>query len=158
MCPGGVVVNSSSEVETYVTNGMSYQSRSENNANSAILVGINENDFAQFDLNSPFGGVVLQEIIEKAAYTVTSEKGLPVQTVGSFLNKGVKNEISRVLPTVKPSFCECDLNNVLPEYITESIRLALPVFNNQIKGFADDSALSNAHYILKDRAIELKLV
>ena len=36
MCPGGVVVNSSSEVETYVTNGMSYQSRSENNANSAI--------------------------------------------------------------------------------------------------------------------------
>ncbi len=144
MCPGGVVVNSASEDETYVTNGMSYQSRSENNANSALLVGINETDFAEFDLNSPFGGVVLQEMIEKSAFAITKGRGLPVQTVGSFLNNGSKNEISKVVPTVKPNYCLCDINNVLPSYITSSIRSALPIFDNQIKGFANNSAVISA--------------
>ena len=144
MCPGGVVVNSASEAETYVTNGMSYQSRSERNANSALLVGINEQDFSHLAVGTPFGGVALQEMIEQNAFKATSGKGLPVQTVGNFLNKNYKNEISKVLPSVKPNYCLCDLNNIFPDFICESLRLALPIFDKQIKGFADESAILSA--------------
>ncbi len=144
MCPGGVVVNSASEKGTYVTNGMSYQSRSEINANSALLVGVNEQDFIGLDYASPFGGVVLQEKIEKTAFKVTNGKGLPVQTVGNFLNVANKNEISKVNPTVKPDYCLCDLNNILPNFICESLRLAIPNFGKQIKGFDDESAVLSA--------------
>ena len=144
MCPGGVVVNSASIKSTYVTNGMSYQARDEINANSALLVGVNENDFANLEPNSPFGGVVLQETIEKRAFKVTSGKGLPVQTVGSFLNANSNNKISTVKPTVKPNFCLTDLNNVLPDFICDSLRLALPIFDKQITGFADENAILSA--------------
>ena len=144
MCPGGVVVNSSSEQETYVTNGMSYQSRSETNANSALLVGIDEKDFKEFDTSSPFGGVALQETIEKSAFAATGGKGLPVQTVGNFLNSNAKNEISSVYPTVKPNYSFCDINKILPNYITDSLRLALPIFDKQIGGFASEDAILSA--------------
>ena len=144
MCPGGVVVNASSEENTYVTNGMSYQSRSGENSNSALLVGITEQDFSSLDSNSPFGGVVLQEIIERNAYKTTKGSGLPVQTVGSFLNKTAKNEISNVLPTVKPDYYLCDLNNIFPNFICESLRMALPIFDKQIKGFATEDAILSA--------------
>jgi len=144
MCPGGIVVNSASEPDTYVTNGMSYQSRSKKNANSALLVGINEQDFAEFSVGTPFGGVVLQEIIERKAFEATSGKGLPVQCVGNFLDTAYKNKIDSVLPTVKPNFCLCDINSVLPKYICESLRMALPIFDKQIKGFADKSAIISA--------------
>jgi len=48
------------------------------------------------------------------------------------------------VPTVKPNYCLCDINNVLPSYITSSIRSALPIFDNQIKGFANNSAVISA--------------
>ncbi len=144
MCPGGVVVNSASEENTYVTNGMSYQNRSEFNANSALLVGINEQDFSEFDPTTPFGGVVLQEMLEANAFKATNGKGVPIQTVGNFLNITSKNEVSDVLPTVKPNYCLCDLNNIFPDYICESLRLALPIFDKQIKGFAEKNAILTA--------------
>lgn len=141
MCPGGVVVNSASENNTYVTNGMSYQSRNETNANSAILVGISEQDFAGLDGDSPFGGIVLQETIERTAFKATNGKGLPVQTVGNFLDLTSENKISQVLPTVKPNYCCCNLNDILPDFVCQSLRMALPLFENKIKGFADESAI-----------------
>lgn len=144
MCPGGMVVNSASEDNSYVTNGMSYQSRSETNANSALLVGVNEQDFSSLDIDSPFGGVILQEMIERKAFEVTGGKGLPVQTVGNFLNSNSKNIISEVSPTVKPNYCLSELNNIFPDYICESLSMALPIFDKQIKGFANENAILSA--------------
>lgn len=144
MCPGGVVVNSASENHTYVTNGMSYQSRSELNANSALLVGINEKDFIDLEDNSPFGGIVLQETIERKAFEITNGEGLPVQTVGNFLNSKSENRISSIKPTVKPNYCCCDINNIFPDFISESLKMAIPIFENKIKGFADEKAIISA--------------
>lgn len=143
MCPGGKVVNSASEENTYVTNGMSYEARNEVNANSALLVGVTENDFAHLANGTPFGGVNFQKQIEKAAFKATNGEGLPIQTVGSFLNDN-DTKISNVLPTALPSTVQCDLKDVLPSFITESIKLALPAFEKQIKGFAAPYALLTA--------------
>lgn len=144
MCPGGVVVNSASEKNTYVTNGMSYQSRSEINSNSALLVGISEQDFAEYETGTPFGGITLQETIEKQAFSTTNGKGLPVQTVGSFLKQTSKNVATNISPTVKPNYCLCELDKIFPPYVSESLRMALPIFDKQIKGFADYDAILSA--------------
>jgi uncharacterized FAD-dependent dehydrogenase len=144
MCPGGVVVNSASENNTYVTNGMSYQSRNGCNANSALLVGVTENDFEHLEIGTPFGGVVLQETIERKAFEITKGQGAPIQNVGNFLNKSTSNIVTNVSPTIKPTFCNIDLDLIFPQYITESLKLALPIFDKQIKGFADDSAILTA--------------
>ena len=144
MCPGGVVVNSASERNTYVTNGMSFQNRNENNANSALLVGITEQDFAEFADNTPFGGIKLQEAIERKAFKLTNGQGVPTQSVGNFLNKSFKNEIFDVIPTVKPNACLCDISTIFPEYITNSLRFALPIFDKQISGFAYQNSILTA--------------
>ncbi len=144
MCPGGVVVNSASENKTYVTNGMSYQSRSERNSNSALLVGINEKDFVHLSENTPFGGIILQENIEKKAFEITNGNGVPVQCVGNFLDNSKENKITDIQPTVKPNFFLTNMDLIFPEYITESLKLALPIFDKQIKGFSRDSAVITA--------------
>ena len=140
MCPGGVVVNAASEENTVVTNGMSYKSRDGRNANSAILVGIDERDF---DDGTPFGGILLQEQIERAAFALTGG-GAPVQTVGTFLKTHTGAGFSSVLPTVRPAPTECDLSKLFPRYITDSIRQALPLFDRKIKGFCDGAAVLTA--------------
>lgn len=144
MCPGGVVVNSSSEKNAYVTNGMSYQSRGEENANSALLVGITEEDYKEYSNGTPFGGMYLQEKIEKAAFEATNGKGLPYQTVGSFLNISMVKSSHSITPTAKPTVVECDLSNILPDFIVSSLREALPIFDKKIKGFASPYAILTA--------------
>ncbi len=144
MCPGGFVVNSSSEPNSYVTNGMSNQKRDEKNANSALLVGISENDFAYLGDGTPFGGVKLQEQIEKAAFNITKGQGVPTQTLGSFLGNSTKNVVGDVIPTVKPLPCFCDINEIFPTYITDSLKLAIPIFDKQIKGFSNENAVLSA--------------
>ena len=123
---------------------MSNQKRDEKYANSALLVGISENDFFDLGDGTPFGGVKLQEQIEKAAFNITKGQGVPTQTVGSFLKKSVQNTVGNVLPTVKPIPYFCDISEIFPSYITNSLRLAIPIFNKQINGFSDENAILTA--------------
>ncbi len=138
MCPGGVVVNSASEKNAYVTNGMSYLARNGQNANSALLVGVSEKDFG----SHPLDGVTFQEKIEKAAFKATGGKGLPYITVGEFL--GYKKHSFGVVPTALPSVVKCDLTTVLPNFVTTSLKEALPLFDKKINGFAVDDAVLTA--------------
>ena len=64
MCPGGYVIASSCQKEQLVVNGMSYASRNGENANSALLVQINESDYGK----ERFAGLKYQEELEKKAY------------------------------------------------------------------------------------------
>ena len=65
MCPGGYVVNASSEQGYLAVNGMSYQARDQVNANSALIVTVKPEDFPE---DGPLGGVAFQRKLEKAAY------------------------------------------------------------------------------------------
>ncbi|KKK61836.1 hypothetical protein LCGC14_3010350, partial [marine sediment metagenome] len=83
MCPGGTVVAATSEEGRVVTNGMSQYSRSERNANSAIVVGISpEQDFP----GNPLAGIDLQRKLEEQAYELGgSNYDAPAQLIGDFL-------------------------------------------------------------------------
>lgn len=139
MCPGGFVVNATDAPNGYVTNGMSYKARDGKNANAAVLVGITPEDFG----NNPLAGIAFQEKIEHAAYRLTNGKGLPVQTLGSFLY-GAENQIGRVSPTVLPTFVPADISQVFPKYVTDALRQGLPLFARKIQGFTASDAVLTA--------------
>ncbi len=138
MCPGGMVVASSSEKESVVTNGMSYYSRDLENANSALVVNINPHDFD----NDPMKGIAFQRKYEKLAYELGGKNyNAPVQLVGDFLRRKSSTQTGMVKPSYQPGVTPTDLTYALPDYVVDSIRNALPIFDQKIKGFSDYEAL-----------------
>ncbi|MBR3768415.1 MAG: hypothetical protein IKL10_09300 [Clostridia bacterium] len=142
MCPGGTVVCASSEEEMVVVNGMSELARDGENANSAILVGIEPE---HFNSAHPLAGIEIQRNIEKTAYLAGGGNyTAPGQTVGDFL----KNKPSKKLGFVKPS-CPTgvnptDIRKVLPDAVTDSIALAITAFDKKLNGFALPDAVLTA--------------
>jgi len=138
MCPGGVVVAATSEEHAVVTNGMSQYSRSERNANSAIVVGISPEDFD----NNPMQGVALQRKLERHAYVMGgSNYDAPAQMVGDFLAAGQGKPYENVEPSYKPNVKMTDLSDALPAFAIDAIREALPAFAKKIRGFDSKDAM-----------------
>ncbi|PKF63332.1 hypothetical protein CW745_00300 [Psychromonas sp. psych-6C06] len=138
MCPGGVVVAATSEEHAVVTNGMSQYSRSERNANSAIVVGISPNDFD----NDPLQGIELQRRLERNAYVMGgSNYDAPAQMVGDFLNAGEGKPFENVEPSYKPNVKMTDLTPALPGFAIDAIREAIPAFAKKIRGFDSKDAM-----------------
>ena len=139
MCPGGEVINSSSEIGGIAVNGMSNSKRDGENANSALLVNVNPEDLQSDDI---MAGCLLQQKVEKAAYNIKNG-AVPITTVGQLVF-GEKAEIKKVKPTVKPQFVFADFCDIFPNFITDSLIEALPLFDKKIKGFADKDAILTA--------------
>lgn len=141
MCPGGVVVSSASEENTYVTNGMSYNARDKENANSAVLVSVLPEDIEGDDV---LAGIYLQRSIELKAFELTNGQGLPAQTVGDFLNNKVSADFGSVKPSVKPGAVPTDLNALYPPFITNALKQALPLMGKKLNGFDSPDAVLTA--------------
>lgn len=138
MCPGGYVVAAASENEGVVTNGMSLADRNGENANSALLVTVNPDDFPY---DGPLGGVLWQRELEQRAYAVSGGYKAPAQLVGDFLSGRVTVEAQGVRPTYRPGVTWCDLHDVLPNVITDALADALPKFDCNLSGFANENAV-----------------
>lgn len=139
MCPGGVVVASNSEDGTVVTNGMSNFARDGENANSALLVDVRTSDFGS---DYPLAGVDFQEKIERAAFEIAGGKyKAPCRYVGDFLGTEVKD---RVMPTYMPGVTFCDISEIFPDFVNETLKMAIPEFDKKIKGFASGGAVMTA--------------
>ena len=136
MCPGGYVVNSSSEEGRLAINGMSYHDRGGENANSAVVVTVNSKDYGSGVLD----GVKFQEKLEEKAYLLGNGK-IPVQLYGDFRDGIFSTSFGEVLPAMKGSYEFSDLNEILPSYIKDAIKEAMPNFGKKIKGFDRDDAL-----------------
>ena len=139
MCPGGEVINSSSEQGYITVNGMSYSKRNGVNSNCALLVNVLPSDFPSNDVLS---GCELQYDIEKKAYLIADGK-VPVTTVGHLLNNE-KPEFSDVMPTVKPNTVQAELDDIFPAFIVDALKDALPLLDKKLKGFAKSSAVITA--------------
>ena len=136
MCPGGKVVASSSEKESIVTNGMSNFSRDDENANSALLVNVTPEDFKGDNVLEGFN---LQKKYEKLAYIIAGKNyNAPAMTVGEFLT-GEKCE--PIKSSYKPNITICDIAECLPDFVVESLKQALPIFDKRINGFANANNL-----------------
>lgn len=152
MCPGGHVINASSGPGQMVVNGMSYHARDGENANSALLVTLNPEDFGATEEN-PMAGIHFQEALEAAAHktqgdAVSARSGgkalaasAPVQLVGDFVRMKMSKDFGEVKPSVQPDCHFVDFNLLLPKVMAEALRAAIPVFGRQIEGFDREDAV-----------------
>ena len=142
MCPGGQVVASASETGGVVTNGMSNAARDGENANAALLVTLNPEDFPD---KSTLGGMYWQRELERAAFRAGGENyHAPAQLVGDFLAHRPSEGAGAVAPTYQPGVRYCDLHDVLPERITSVLEQALPELDRRLHGFARADAVMTA--------------
>lgn len=137
MCPGGYVVNASSETKRLCINGMSYSSRDSRNANSAIVVTVEPKDYG---MDSPLAGVEFQRKLETAAFLEGNGK-IPCQTYKSFKNNEECKDFGEIRPCTKGETKLSNLHNILPEYICDTIIRGVESFGRQIPGFDRDDAV-----------------
>lgn len=141
MCPGGYVVAAASEEGRTVTNGMSYADRDGENANAALLVTMNPENFPH---QGPLGGMYWQREIEKAAFDLSGSYRAPAQRVGDFLTWKESQGPGAVMPTYRPGVTWTDLHRCLPERITGALEQAIPKLEGRLRGFADPDAVLTA--------------
>ena len=135
MCPGGYVVNASSEKERLVVNGMSNYKRDSKIANSALVVSVTSKDFGE----NIFSGLEFQRELESKAYRL-GNGNIPLQRYIDFANNKDTSNI-KFEPAIKGNYCFSNLNKLLPDYIVNSIKEAMPSFKKQIDCYDDDDSL-----------------
>ncbi len=168
MCPGGYVVNASSEEGMIAVNGMSYSGRSGNNANSAIIVTVDPSDFPS---DHPLAGVEFQRNLERKAFAA-GKGSVPVQRYGDFapacgygagsgyapsgsINAGIH-------PEIKGIYKEADLSGIFTDEINKCFIKGLNSFGRKIAGFDSgdvilagvESRTSSPVRIVRDEAFQ----
>ena len=142
MCPGGYVMPSASEEGGVVTNGMSNYARDGENANSALIVQVTQEDFGT---DAPLGGVEFQRKLERAAFVAGgSTYAAPVQLVGDFLQNKTSTRFWEVQPTYAAGTAFANLNEVLPQSVTETLAFALTDMDRKLRGFAASEGVLTA--------------
>ena len=141
MCPGGQVINASSEPEALNVNGMSLHARAGENANAALLVGVRPEDFGSDD---PLAGIALQRAIERAAFRMGGGYAAPCQRVEDFLARRPSTGFGGIRPSYRPGVFPADIAECLPPFIADNLRLALPEMGKKLKGFDCPDALLTA--------------
>ncbi len=139
MCPGGYVMPAASEEGGVVTNGMSNYARDGENANSALIVQVSQEDFGT---DAPLGGMEFQRKLERAAFVAGGENyAAPTQLVGDFLENRVSARFGEVQPTYAAGTAFADLRAVLPPSVTETLAYALSDMDRKLRGFACRDAI-----------------
>ena len=139
MCPGGYVVNASSEEGMLAINGMSYSKRDGKNANSAIIISVNPEDFSG---QGPLSGVEFQRQIEKRAYDIGNGK-IPIQYYKDFKGKSEHTGFipQDFTPAIKGQYQFSEVNQILPKELNHSFIQGMEHFHKILPGFGDDYAL-----------------
>ena len=118
---------------------MSAFARDGENANSALLISVEPEDFGGDD---PLAGVRFQRKWEQAAFEAGGgDYRAPAQRVGDLLTDRPSVRSGKVKPTYRPGVKWTTLKDCLPGFAYESLREALPLLNRKIRGFADPDAV-----------------
>ncbi len=153
MCPGGYVVNASSEEGCLVTNGMSNQARNSLNANSALLVNVNVEDYYTGDV---LDGVKFLKKYESLAYNKYGGFTAPVQLVGDFLKGKSSIKLGKVIPSIKPKYQLGTIDDVLPDFVVDTLKIGLLILDKKLFGFASDDAVMTAIETRSSAPIKIK--
>ena len=131
MCPGGYVVNASSEPGRLAVNGMSYHDRDSQNANSALIVTVTPEDFQG---EGPLAGVEFQRRLEEKAYELGKGR-IPLQLYGDFRRNRETDWLGRITPCTKGAWDFANLRKLFPEQINETLIEGIQAFGKIIPGF-----------------------
>lgn len=166
MCPGGYVVNASSEEGRLAVNGMSYSGREGENANSAIIISVNAEDYGSA---GPLGGIEFQRMLEKKAYEI-GEGCIPVEYYGDFkravlekmenptvVRRDSENSRKReddsngqdgegafdgqFSPRIKGMWKFGKVHDMMPDALNQAFMEGMEDFNRKIPGFAAEKVI-----------------
>lgn len=137
MCPGGYVVNASSEHGETCVNGMSYSGRDGENSNSAIVVNVTPEDYGS---DHPLAGMKFQRRWEKAAYEA-GQGAVPVQLFGDYRRDIPTEKLGGVKPQIKGKYRLTSLKCCLPEYIKDAIIEGVVSFDKRMPGYSSDDVV-----------------
>ena len=137
MCPGGYVVNASSEEGMLAVNGMSYHGRAGDNANSAVIVTVTPLDYGS---DHPLAGIRFQRTLEKRAWEAGQGK-IPVQRFEDFCLDRKTMDAGSIRPGMKGQYTFGDVRNIFDREISESIEAGIRAMDRKIRGFSDPDAL-----------------
>lgn len=163
MCPGGTVVAAASEKECVIVNGMSSLARDGENANSALLVGIEPKDFPSAH---PLAGIYYQREIEHKAYLLAgSNYNAPAQLVGDFLQNRESKALGSVNPTCPTGVTLTNLDECLPEKVSATMKSAIVQMDEKLNGFnmydavltAPETRSSSSVRILRDDLLQCNI-
>ena len=132
MCPGGYVVNASSEEHRLAVNGMSYSGRDGQNANTAVIVTVTPEDF---DSEHPLAGVDFQRKLEESAYREGNGK-IPVQLFGDFCDNKPSEKLGSIVPQIKGAYQLANVRRIFPEIIGTSLEKGIKAFDRKLPGYA----------------------
>ena len=140
MCPGGFIVNASTEDGRIAINGMSYHKRDSGEANSAIIVSVSEEDFDKYsDPKDPLKGVEFQRRLEEETFHMGNGR-VPVQRLVDFLEGRESTGFDNTNLKIKGSTTIARVDKLFPKEIYESMKEAFLDFNRKIKGFINEDA------------------
>lgn len=145
MCPGGYVVNASSEAGKLAINGMSYSGRGGANSNSAIIMTVTPKDFENAH---PLAGISFQRSLEQKAYEIGRGK-VPVETYGNFRKSitgiapqpsGIIRKYPDFMPAVKGAYEFSPVHEILPKHLQQAFVEGITCFDKMLPGFGDSGA------------------
>ena len=139
MCPGGIIAPCATAHEEIVVNGWSPSKRNNPHANSGTVIQVNLDDVPGTATNA-FALLEFQRDIEQRAFRAGGGQLVaPAQRMIDF----VQNRLSNDLPdnSYKPGTKSADLNEVLPAFVSEALRGALPLFGKKMKGYYTNEAV-----------------
>ncbi|MBQ9444093.1 MAG: FAD-dependent oxidoreductase [Lachnospiraceae bacterium] len=139
MCPGGYVINASSEPGHLVVNGMSLSARDAANSNSAIVCTVTPSDYASYG-SDPLSGIGFQRDLEKKAYEECGGS-IPYQRFEDFTRNLTSESFGHIRPCCKGRYGMGNIRNILPDSISDDIIEAMSSFSGRIQGFDDGDTL-----------------
>ncbi|MBR3148607.1 MAG: hypothetical protein IKF64_00400 [Eubacterium sp.] len=163
MCPGGTVVAAASEKNGVIVNGMSSLARDGENANSALLVGIEPKDFPS---EHPLAGIYYQREIEHRAYELAGGGyKAPAQLVGDFLQNKKSTALGDVQPTYPIGVTLTNLDDCLPERVSQTMKSAIVEMDKKLNGFnlydavltAPETRSSSSVRIVRDEFLQCNI-
>lgn len=163
MCPGGTVVAAASEKEGVIVNGMSSLARDGENANSALLVGIEPKDFPS---DHPLAGIYYQREIENTAFKLAGgDYRAPAQLVGDFLSNKTSTELGSVKPTCPTGVTLTNLDECLPKKVSSTMKSAIVEMDKKLHGFnlydavltAPETRSSSSVRIIRDEFLQCNI-
>lgn len=148
MCPGGYVVNASSEPGRTAVNGMSYSGRDGANSNSAMIVTVSPSDYETYGGTGPLAGIAFQRHLEERACEIGQGR-VPVERYGDFraavcagADRGgtLCAQYPGFVPAIKGAWQFAPVHDILPDFLNKSLVEGIDLIGQKMPGFADGDA------------------
>lgn len=155
MCPGGYVVNASSEAGRTAVNGMSYSGRDGKNSNSAMIVTVSPTDYERYGGTGPLAGIAFQRRLEEKAYEI-GKGAVPVERYGDFraavrggqgtmtsaspAEGSLRERYSDFAPAIKGAWQFAPVHEILPDALNQALVEGIDLIGQSVSGFDDGDA------------------